>query len=249
MLSVAGRNAIVHRIVSIDANRIRCPQGRRPKLSTAYLLDRIFFVCRTGCQWSHLPVENSSYKTVYHYFSKWSKARVFEDAFYAMVRARPTKNTTLIADTSFVKNVHGTQVLGRNPTDRGRKATKVSLLTDKQGTPLCTVFHKANKNDCLTLRHLLNTAARKTDSVRHYRELLADKGYDSQDCRGVCSAFGLTSGIPHRRTRDTDPRRYAVEQTFGILDQFRRIRVRYDALISHFKSFHYFAMIQIIGNR
>jgi putative transposase len=144
MLSVAGRNAIVHRIVSIDANRIRCPQGRRPKLSTAYLLDRIFFVCRTGCQWSHLPVENSSYKTVYHYFSKWSKARVFEDAFYAMVRARPTKNTTLIADTSFVKNVHGTQVLGRNPTDRGRKATKVSLLTDKQGTPLCTVFHKAN---------------------------------------------------------------------------------------------------------
>ena len=166
-----------------------------------------------------------------------------------MVRTRPTKNTTLIADTSFVKNVHGTQVLGKNPTDRGRKATKISLLTDKQGTPLCTVFHKANKNDCLTLRHLLSTAARKTDIVRHYRELLADRGYDSQDCRGVCSAFGLTSGIPRRRTRDTDPWRYVVEQTFGILDQFRRIRVRYDALISHFKSFHYLAMIQIIGNR
>ncbi len=148
------------------------------------------------------------------------------------------------ADTSFVKNVHGTQVLGRNPTDRGRKATKVSLLTDKQGTPLCTVFHKANKNDCCTLRHLLSNAARKTNSVGRYKELLADKGYDSQDCRGVCSAFGLTNSIPHRRTRDIDRRRYAVEQTFGILDQFRRIRVRYD-----FKSFHYIAMLHIVGNR
>ncbi len=249
MLSVASRNAIMHHVTSIDASRTRCPQGRRPKLNTAYILDRIFFVCRTGCQWSRLPVENSSYKTVYHHFSKWSKARVFEDAFYGMVRARPTKNTTLIADTSFVKNVHGTQVLGRNPTDRGRKATKVSLLTDKQGTPLCTVFHKANKNDCCTLRHLLSTAARKTNSVGRYKELLADKGYDSQDCRGVCSAFGLTNSIPHRRTRDIDRRRYAVEQTFGILDQFRRIRVRYEALISHFKSFHYLALIHIIGNR
>ena len=187
--SVASRNAIMHRVMLIEASRTRCPQGRRPKLTTAYILDRIFFVCSTGCQWSRLPVENSSYKTVYHYFSKWSKARVFEDAFYEMVRARPTKNTTLIADTSFVKNVHGTQVLGRNPTDRGRKATKVSLLTDKQGTPLCTVFHKANKNDCCTLRHLLSTAARKTNIVGRYKELLADKGYDS----GTAGLFALLS--------------------------------------------------------
>jgi len=40
---------------------------------------------------------------------------------------------TVAVDTSFVKNVHGRDVLGRNPTDRGRNATKVSMLTDARG--------------------------------------------------------------------------------------------------------------------
>jgi transposase len=123
-------------------------------------------------------------------------------------------------------------------------------MTDSFGTPLCSVFHKANKHDSQTLKHLLSTATRKTGGVvSHYDELLADKGYDSRDCRLTCATFGLRASIPQRRTRESDKRRYVVEQTFGILDQFRRIRVRYDALISHFKSFHYLAMIHIIGNR
>jgi transposase len=132
---------------------------------------------------------------------------------------------------------------------QGRRATKVSLMTDSCGTPLCSVFHKANKHDSQTLKHLLSTATRKTGGVvSHYDELLADKGYDSRDCRLTCATFGLRASISQRRTREGDKRRYVVEQTFGILDQFRRIRVRYDALISHFKSFHYLAMIHIIGN-
>ena len=46
-----------------------CPQCRPQKLSATYISDRIV-VSRTGCQWSSLPVENSSYKTV-HYFGTW----------------------------------------------------------------------------------------------------------------------------------------------------------------------------------
>ena len=134
MLSIAGRNAIVHRIVSFDVNRIRCPQGRHRKLSTAYLLDRIFFVCRTGCQWSQLPVENSSYKTVYHYFSKLSKAKV--------VRRRILRNGSGKTDdkhnrSSQIRLLSRTCTVrkswGKNPTDRGRKATKVLSLDGQAG--------------------------------------------------------------------------------------------------------------------
>ena len=70
--------------------------------------------------------------------------------------------------------------LGRNPTDRGRKALKVSLLTTDRGTPLCSVFHKANKNDCKTLEHLLKTGFRKSNISKDYAALLTDKGYDSE---------------------------------------------------------------------
>jgi putative transposase len=139
----------MHAIVEYENRRELSPQGRRRKVSLAYALDRIFYVCRTGCQWSQLDVHNSSHKTIYHYFNTWSKARIFENVFYTTVNERAPVAGPLVVDTSFVKNVYGKDVTGRNPTDRGRKATKASLLTDSQGTPLACVFHKGNKSDIL----------------------------------------------------------------------------------------------------
>ncbi len=243
------RNAIVHAVGAYETHRERYPQGRRRKLSIAYILDRIFYVCRTGCQWSQLHVHNSSYKTVFHHFNLWSKARIFENVFYETVKERTPIGGAVAVDTSFVKNVFGKDVTGRNPTDRGRKATKVSLLTDRRGTPLCSVFHKGNKSDILTLKHLLDTASRKTNQLHAYDALMADKGYDSATCRATCEARNLLPLIPRRGTRDTYRGRYVIEQTFGILDQFRRIRVRYDTLIRNFKSFHFLAMMSIVNNR
>lgn len=218
------RNQIVHHIVAFDNKRRLHPQGRRRKLSLAYILERIFYVCRTGCQWCQLHVEGSSYKTVYHHFNIWSKARIFEDAFYALNRARTSVEGSLVVDTSFVKNVYGRDIVGRNPTDRGRKASKLSLLTDSKGTPLCAVFHQANKHDSGTLKHLLATAKRKLKGLGPYSHLLGDKGYDSSDCRIICKQFGLEPCIPKRRSADVYRGRYVVEQTFGILDQFRRLK-------------------------
>ena len=55
--------------------------------------------------------------------------RLFEDAFYNLSRTYTTNNIyPIIADTSYVKNVSGRDVIGRNHTDRGRMATKVSML-------------------------------------------------------------------------------------------------------------------------
>ena len=112
MLCTKAKNAIMHRIINFNTTSFRSPQGRHQKLTTAYLLDRIFFVLKSGCQWSMLPVPGSSYKTVYHYFNKWSKASIFEKSFYDVVRSKEPQNSLLIADTSFVKNVMGRDVLG-----------------------------------------------------------------------------------------------------------------------------------------
>jgi hypothetical protein len=54
------RNAIVHAVGAYETQRERYPKGRRRKLSLANILDRFFYVCRTGCQWSQLHVQNSS---------------------------------------------------------------------------------------------------------------------------------------------------------------------------------------------
>ncbi len=243
------RNLVIHAVHDYESQRGRAPQGRHRKLSLAYILDRIFYVCRTGCQWSQLDVNGSSYKTVYHYFNLWSKARLFENVFYATVNSRAPQEGPLVADTSFIKNVHGKDVTGRNPTDRGRKATKLSMLTDSHGMPLCCVYHRANKSDALTLRHLLDTCSRKIHNMGCYTTLMADKGYDSCTCRTICDNHGLRPLIPKRGSRDAYRGRYVIEQTFGILDQFRRLRVRYETKISNLKSFHFIALGMIVTNR
>ena len=157
-MNIRLKNDLLHSIHNYEQRRSKWPTlGRKRKMNSAQVLDRILYVCRTGCQWSQLPVDGASYKTVYHYFALWSKASLFENVFSALANtASSTSRGALVLDTSFVKNVHGSDVLGPNPTDRGRKASKVSLLTDSKGTSLCTVLHRANKNDALTLTHIGN---------------------------------------------------------------------------------------------
>lgn len=145
--------------------------------------------------------------------------------------------------------MYGRDVTGRNPKDRGRQATKTSLMTDSRGTPLCCVFHRDNKSDALTLRHLLHTASRKNVNMTQFNSLLGYKGYDSSTCRSLCATHNLKSMIPKRRIKDMHHGRFVIEQTFGILDQFRRIRVRYEGLVRNFKSFHCLALAAIVINR
>ena len=166
--------------------------------------------------------------TVYHYFNLWSKRRVFEKAFEDLatsyLRTSPAK--PLVVDTSFVKNIYGVEVVGRNPTDGGRKATKVSLLCDERGAPLHVCYHKANKSDCQTLGHLLSSAASKYGPLSVHGELLADKGYDSAQCRSLCASHSLQQLIPKRREaqdRVLNGRRCVVERVFNQIDRFWRV--------------------------
>ena len=150
---------------------------------------KIFYVARTGCQWSNItPPRNVSYKTVFARFANWSKIGVFETAFSGLAKLAgdraSRRRSVLCTDTSYVKNIQGRgPTLGRNHTDRGRKATKVSVLTDDKGIPLHFCFHPANKNDCTLLRHLLDSASRCIGPLGRFQSLYADKGYDSQTCR------------------------------------------------------------------
>ena len=75
-----------------------------------------------------LEPHESSYTMVYHHFNAWYKARLFENVVQAVI-SFPSIRAFLVA----VKNVHGNDVTGRHPTDRGRQTTKPSLLTASHG--------------------------------------------------------------------------------------------------------------------
>ena len=244
------RNSVFRAVSDVERARTET-RGRKSILSTAMLLDRIFYVCKTGCSWRNLEVVGASAKTVYHHFNRWSKLRVFERAF-AIMRATYLNlpKVALLEDCSFVKNRYGQDVLGRSPVDRGRKATKVSLLADERGAPLHVCFHRGNRADCQTLHHLLNAAASSMGPLRNHGELLADKGYDSALCRSACAAHALLQRIPQRRTphdRAMNGRRVKIEHVFGHIDHCRRVELRYDSKMFSFRSFHALACMKVLS--
>ena len=184
--------------------------GRPRKFDDVFVFDHIQYVLKTGCQWSALVVPGGSYKTIWAYFNRWSKNHVFERAFDDCVKAYKTA----CPKGRRARNRNG--VVGRNPTDRGRKATKVSLLTDGHGTPLSMCFHRANRHDSKTLGHTLRRAEARIGIRGWLRSVYADKGYDASSCREICESFGCTPIIT-RRGNHTQKRenatRVVVEHT------------------------------------
>ena len=133
-----------------------------------------------------------------------------------------------------------------SPFDRGRKATKVSTITDQ--TPLNFTFHRGNRNDSRTLFHSLSKCKFIIPTSKFY----ADKIYDTSHCKEVLNQFQLENCISKKRQpveKGSNKIRIVVEHTFSWLDKYRRIILRYDGHIHAFKSFHYLASMHLLGNR
>jgi len=74
------------------------------------------------------------------------------------------------------------------------------------------------------------------------RELIADRGYDSNHFRAALLERGITPCIPPTRNRKTPlaydavlyRQRYRIEIMFGRLKDWRRIATRYDKLAANY---------------
>ena len=61
----------------------RSRKGGRPPLLRRQVLDGIFYVLRTGCQWKAAPPEFGSGSSLHRYFQKWQKRGVFRKLWQA----------------------------------------------------------------------------------------------------------------------------------------------------------------------
>lgn len=83
--------------------------GRRPKHDKRQIVNAIFYVARTGCQWTYLPKDFPPWKTVYTYFWTWQKQGLFEklhDALRRLIRVllgRHEEPSAAIVDSQSTK--------------------------------------------------------------------------------------------------------------------------------------------------
>lgn len=206
-------------------------RGRPPLLSFDDAYDDILRVVRTGMQWRHLqPRAGVSHTTVFKTMHKWIASDLFHIAYVRCLRLyrRRKRPRYCCVDSSFVKNVYGTDCVGRNPTDRGRMATKLSAGVDDEGIPFSLLCTPANVSDMRLFEPTLAAAMLPTPNGT---PVYTDKGYDSASNRRACVAYGYRDRIFRRRTvngRRTHAKRGVVERFFSWLDKYRRLIVRYE---------------------
>lgn len=219
----------------------------RPRVDHSILLDQFLRVLTTGMPWRSL--NQLDFRTAHRHFMKWARSGVFEDAYrrlLALSRRSKKDGSYMAIDTSFVKNVFGVECVGRNPTDRGRKATKVVALVDDRGLPHQLGFVPANTSDHKCLSHVL-PFPNQFKGVHVY----ADKGFDSQRTREEIKRQGCIP-VVYQRGKEVPwvwrRRRQVVERFFGILDKCRRLILRYDTTVVAYKAWVWLGSCRIAGN-
>ena len=125
------KSFILEEINHLNRNKSK---GRPLTLQNEEAIDCVFKVLRTGMQWREIQ-SSVSYATVFRRFQAWSAMDVFKNAYRRAlsVYLKLVPCQYYCIDSSYVKNRFGQSCVGRNHNDRGRKATKVSRITDKNG--------------------------------------------------------------------------------------------------------------------
>ena len=180
------------------------PTGRRVA-NWRKMLNGIIFRMRSGCQWDQLPERFGPKSTVHDWFQRWAAGgRLREDLGGAGRRVRRTRRGAVgVADRPtrcWARPGSGGKKTGKNPTDRGKKGTKKSLLTDGDGGPLGVVIAGANVVEQKLLEATIEAiVVERPDPAEEEQHLCLDKGYDNPNGREAATDGGLRPAHPADR--------------------------------------------------
>lgn len=164
----------------------------RPRKDDRKIMTAIFYILRTGCQWKALPRSLGAPSTVHDRFQEWRKAGLFEKmrkaGFLEYDDKKGIEWKRQSMDGAMTKAPLGGEGTGANPTDRGKKGTKRSLLTEENGIPLSVAVDGANRHDKKFVKATLDAIVIESPSSGSEEEkakqnMCMDKGYDYPDSK------------------------------------------------------------------
>lgn len=237
----------------------RTGKAGRPRAENRQVLNGIWYVLWSGCQWKSIPKRwfGVCSSTLHARFQEWERAGVFRRIMRALVRyyhrQRGIQWGWQSLDSKSVPAPLAQEAVGRSPVDRGKHGSKFHLLVDQRGAPLAVYVSGANHHDKQAAFSLILALILPPPSQYHH--LCADAAYDSSDLRLFLRHRRYLVHIPlnPRRARSLplsssshSSHRWVVERTLAWLSKRRSIRTRWSKYSSNWLAFLYLACSHIL---
>jgi len=222
------------------------------------VLNGIFYVNKTGCQWRMMPKELGNAHTIYGYFRRWRREGVWERLMTTLRhwerqgQGRLPEPSAACVDSPSIKTAtQGTDV-GFDGHKKVKGRTR-HILVDPLGLLVAVVGTAANTDDRQGLVALLKQYF--ASGVTRLRTIWVDAGYEAQ---GLCD---WVRGLKHTHKSDLEvvthtgkgfqvvKHRWKVERTLAWLLNDRRHSRDYERLTVSSEAMVHISMIRLLLKR
>lgn len=213
-----------------------CRLGRPRAWCLQVIVEAIFYLLGTGCQWRALPKEFPPYSTVQGYFYRWRDDGTWERVSLALVvRARQRAGRAVAPSVGIIdsQSAPTTESGGPRGIDAGKrvKGRKRHIITDTQGHVLVAQVHPANIQDPHGAVPLLRSLRQTFPALAH---VFADRIYRGTQLQQAIADCGpwtiqIVERPPGIKGFQLLPRRWVVERTFAWLGRSRRLAKDFEA--------------------
>jgi transposase len=228
----------------VDDHPLGC---HRPRIADRECFTGMLLRLVTGCSWRVAArFVAASATTLRRRRDEWVAAGVFdrlvEEAIAAYDRICGLDLSEVSIDSSLHKAPCGGQGTGPNPTDRGKRGWKWSLVTERGGIPIGWAVDGANRHDIPLLAPTLQAIAGRGLLI-DIETLHLDRGYDANTVRTTLAGYGINDAIIFKQRRRGDPKpagrlaplgmRWSVERTNSWLANYGQLRRSTDRCTTH----------------
>lgn len=209
--------------------------GRPLSVDRRQVVNAIFYVAATGCQWRALPANYPNWNTVHRLHLQWSRDGTWEaiaDRLRGLVRDREGRDRDPSAGVIDARSVRGasTVTAATRGYDGGKKISgrKAFGVVDTGGLLIGVGVFPASISDNAGGIAVVDVVR---DKIERFRQLWCDAGFKTtfvDHCRHHHVAATVVNRIhPHQFV--ALPRRWVVERTWSWLMNHRRLQATMNA--------------------
>ena len=221
------------------------------------MVDAIFYILRTGCQWRYLPKDFPPKSTVWRYFKRWRDDGTLDtihDLLRKKVRTQEkpySPRTTASVDSQSVDTTSGGEQRGRDNAKNvdGRKR---HIVVDSLGLLLAVLVTAASVDDAAAAQELFPRL--EGQPMGKVTRVFADSKYHNYALYEWVEDNAQWDLVIVRRPDGAKgwvklPLRWTVERTFAWLGRCRRLSKDREKTTPSSEAFIKLAMIQLMLHR